>query len=255
MAKDPFDFFEAIYVINLDDEVDRWAQLQKQFKNLNIDHKVQRFSAIKDTRYGYGASASHVEIIKLAKKNGLSNVLVFEDDVCFFNFKQEVLLQAIDYLKESDWFVFRLGYNFQGKNLHIERLSDSLVRTKKGGVVCSNVAIVYHARSYDEIIENYNYDELFLQKHPFRIVDRWMSKQYDSYCLIPMMVVQNQQHKPMWHINNYNRYIKELMGSKYTVSSIRFYLKNPNSLFLLFRHYTNHYNKKFRHYTKKFSLR
>lgn len=244
MTKDPFDFFERMYAISLDDKTERWAKLHKQFKNVNIHQKVQLFPAIKDPRRGYGCSASHVEIIKLARKDGLSNVFVFEDDACFFNFKQEVLLQAIDRLKETDWSVFRLGYNFQGKDLQIERLSDSLVRAKKGGLVCSNVAIVYHARSFDEIIENYDYDRLFLQKDPFKIVDQWMSKHYDSYCLVPMMVVQNERHKPMWHMNNYNRYIKPLMGPKYGASPISFYLKNPNSLFPLFRYYTKNWERR-----------
>jgi GR25 family glycosyltransferase involved in LPS biosynthesis len=244
MTKNPFDFFDRMYAINLDDRGDRWAELQKQFKNVNIHHKVQRFSAIKDARYAYGCCASHVEIIKLARKDGLSNVFIFEDDACFYNFKHEVLSQAIDRLKETDWSVFRLGYNFLGDDLQIERLSDSLLRVKKGGLVCSTVATAYHAPRFDEIIENYDYDRLFTQKDPFRAVDRWMSKHYDSYCLVPMMVVQNERHKPMWHMNNYNRYVKPLMGSKYGASPVRFYLKNPNSLYPLFRHYTKKWRKK-----------
>ena len=97
LVDNPFDFFDAIYCINLDERTDRWEHSVKQFEKLGILDKVQRFSAIKPVhddrwnrptvwhdRWKYpllgavGCAESHKAVITLAKKRGLKNVMVFE---------------------------------------------------------------------------------------------------------------------------------------------------------------------------------
>ena len=44
--KNPFDFFEKIYCINLDHRHDRWEECCKIFNEYGMSDKVERFSAI-----------------------------------------------------------------------------------------------------------------------------------------------------------------------------------------------------------------
>ena len=64
-----FDFFDAIFCINLDKRPDRWIHAQEQFKKIGILDKVKRFSAIERKDGRLGCIKSHLEIIKYAQKN------------------------------------------------------------------------------------------------------------------------------------------------------------------------------------------
>jgi hypothetical protein len=122
----PFDYFEKIYCINLDSRPDRWEQFLKFAKELGIEDRVERISAVvrddvKDPKYG--CLLSHYTIMKSSKENNLKNYFVFEDDASFlykdfnwwskyvsgFNNKEKLKL-SIDELKKQDWELFYLGW-------------------------------------------------------------------------------------------------------------------------------------------------
>jgi hypothetical protein len=44
--KNPFDYFDAIYCINLDRRTDRWEAVKREFAKIDILDRVIRFSAI-----------------------------------------------------------------------------------------------------------------------------------------------------------------------------------------------------------------
>ncbi len=44
--KNPFDYFDKIFCINLDSRPDRWKQVQKEFDKVGILDRVERFSAL-----------------------------------------------------------------------------------------------------------------------------------------------------------------------------------------------------------------
>jgi len=75
----PFYFFDAIYCINLDSQTERWDKMQAGFQKLGILQRVRRFSAI-ETNPEAGYTLSHRHIIERAKRQGLKNVLVIEDE-------------------------------------------------------------------------------------------------------------------------------------------------------------------------------
>src|SRR5210317_257136 len=91
----PFSFFDGIYCICCDRSPELWAQAVGQFKALGIADRVQRYSTAEhDRKLGFGemprgpqrawaGTTCHVAIIEEAKKRGLENVLIFEDDVKF----------------------------------------------------------------------------------------------------------------------------------------------------------------------------
>ena len=60
--KNPFDYFDKIFCINLDFP-DRWEQVQKEFDKVGILDRVERFSALmKNRRCSTGKNAWLVEM-------------------------------------------------------------------------------------------------------------------------------------------------------------------------------------------------
>ena len=66
------------YVINLDKATERWNQIQKDFKNTNLN--LIRTSAVKHKDGCTGLLFSFKNIIRTAKENNLETVLILEDD-------------------------------------------------------------------------------------------------------------------------------------------------------------------------------
>jgi hypothetical protein len=66
------------FVINLDKRPDRWELIKKRFAGTNF--KLERISAVVKPVGAYGNFLSFVKAIKLAKKRGLEEILIVEDD-------------------------------------------------------------------------------------------------------------------------------------------------------------------------------
>lgn len=63
-----FDYFDAIYCINLDRRTDRWETVQREFDKVGIRERVVRFSAIETPENGaIGCLLSHRAIIQKAQ--------------------------------------------------------------------------------------------------------------------------------------------------------------------------------------------
>jgi hypothetical protein len=108
----PFDFFDAIFCINLDKRPNRWESAQKEFEKIGILDKVKRFSAVEDTKHPErGCFESHLGCIFKAREKKLNNVCIFEDDVVFLPcYSDEKMNNAVEKLKEDEhWQFFYLG--------------------------------------------------------------------------------------------------------------------------------------------------
>ena len=146
----PFHYFDAIYCINLDAQTDRWEGVMQRFESLGIGARVQRFSAIETPmNHQIGCVLSHRAIIAEAKKHGLRNVLVFEDDVVFAPDVLEALGRSIGELKNVPWDLLYLGgYDpFQSS----EKLNGCKYLDKPGYLTCTH-AIAYNETIYDRIL-------------------------------------------------------------------------------------------------------
>lgn len=129
--KNPFDYFDKIFCINLDSRPDRWEQVQKEFDKLGILGRVERISAttkeqipyhpgggkatkangrVYDLVNAFATSLSHHSCLIRSMESNASNYLVFEDDVYFENYDEEYLKQSLVELP-TDWEVFMMGYN------------------------------------------------------------------------------------------------------------------------------------------------
>jgi glycosyl transferase family 25 len=113
-------YFDRSYIINLSDRTDRRRQVEREFRRVGVNipsENVRLYTAIRPTdKAGFmdigtrGNFTSHKNVLELANRDRLRNVLIFEDDVSFRNvegaFEQKLLTQ----LAREDWDVVFFGY-------------------------------------------------------------------------------------------------------------------------------------------------
>jgi hypothetical protein len=114
------DRFDRSYVINLRDRLDRRENVISDFRKRGIDipnPKVQFFTADRPNERGdfptlgaRGSFTSHREILRLAVRDSLRNVLVFEDDVLFKSISAAAIDRILDALDRTPWDVVYFGY-------------------------------------------------------------------------------------------------------------------------------------------------
>jgi len=121
-VSNPFDFFDKIFCINLDNRKDRWEKCLGKFALLGIEGKVERFSALTlshltdiapKTRGRAGCALSHATILRKASELKLNNYLVLEDDfdLCY---SPDECLRSLQLSQEElpkEWNIFYLGGN------------------------------------------------------------------------------------------------------------------------------------------------
>jgi GR25 family glycosyltransferase involved in LPS biosynthesis len=183
----PFDYFDEIYCINLDERTDRWQHAQEEFKKAGISDRVQRYSAIKDKDGRIGLIKSNLDLIKKAKDKKLKNILIFEDD---FEFLVDNPLQVLETsLKQAqgiDWYLFYLGANTHQK----------LIKFKPNLVLLKNAfathSLAYNNKAFDHFINKY--DKLAEVKNFNDILDVFCATYFQEkfICLMtnPMMTTQ-----------------------------------------------------------------
>jgi hypothetical protein len=127
-------YFDRVYVINLDRRPDRFESFNKELEKHGIE-EVERFSAIDGTTImsngipllvgELGVLESHHQIIKKCIEDNVKNVLILEDDVYFTN----EILKLDDYIKSvpSDWdFIYFGGNHVYGEPPHL--INDKIIK-------------------------------------------------------------------------------------------------------------------------------
>jgi hypothetical protein len=176
--KNPFDFFDGIYCINLDERTDRWDHSCKQFEKLGIKERVERFSAIKpsyDSRWNrrtpwgaekrkyprlgaVGCAESHKEIIRMSMEQNFKNVLVFEDDFDVCDEWNINLESALHDLKNVPWDLFYLGYHLHKADNMIRPDWKNLSRiiSKRNRGIHRTLSLAYNQKSFEFLYNNIN---------------------------------------------------------------------------------------------------
>lgn len=115
----PFNYFDAIYCINLDHRKDRWETVSKEFWNWGLENRVTRIpgTVVHDfdnpkRNACYGNHLSHAKCLDDALVNKYHRILIFEDDVKFINNPIDVLMKATQQLPPF-WDLFYLGANLE----------------------------------------------------------------------------------------------------------------------------------------------
>lgn len=114
------DLIERIYVINLPFRTDRRSEMTSELDRAGLPFtpgKVELFPAIRPTEAGTfpsigvrGAYLSHLEVLKLAREQGLNNVMVMEDDLSIspmFRPNQEAIVEQ---LRQAAWDMAYFGH-------------------------------------------------------------------------------------------------------------------------------------------------
>ena len=114
------DYFQRVYAINLPERKDRRQFILKELEEAGMPlmpHKVEIFPAIRPDEAGgfpsigaRGCVSSHVAILKQAKQDGLSNILIVEDDLEIspkFRTDQAVMVEQ---LCQQDWDFVYFGH-------------------------------------------------------------------------------------------------------------------------------------------------
>jgi hypothetical protein len=163
MIRTAFNYFDAIYVINLDSRPDRLTRVMSSFADLGMADRVERFPGIipEGGSGAYGCLMSHVAIIKKAKELCLKNVLVFEDDVELLNI--ESISPAISQLRSIPWALYYLGYN---SHAPLNKVTPNLLKLTQ---CYSTHAIAYHSSVFDLIIASFDSKKI-------KLIDVWLSE-------------------------------------------------------------------------------
>jgi hypothetical protein len=175
------DFVDKIYCINLKHRVDRKLNIEKQAKKYNLD--IEFYNAIKHQIGWKGCFQSQLNIIKDARKNNYSKILILEDDIQFLE-KPDIDETTLP----EDWEILYLGGNVQVL-LEEDRAT---LRHKKWIKMCCHCCQSYIINSsvYDEIIsglENFDkevdvyFNDIFNRKGTSYISNPKMTSQIPSY--------------------------------------------------------------------------
>jgi len=201
---DPFDFFDAIFCMNLNSRPDRWQECLQSFEEYNIDKKVKRFSAARPEYPGLsqkflgkaGCSYSHFLIAQKAQQEGYENYLVLEDD---FQFRfpphelRKYLHECINQLP-VDWDLLYLGCNLDDSyGLYpIESFSDSLFRLKSAH---TTHAMAFNKKFIEKFAASSPTDETLVDwTKKYEVIDVYLSRHVlphiNAFVSDPLIAIQ-----------------------------------------------------------------
>lgn len=189
----PFNRFDALRCINLDDRPDRYAAVNKRFEKIGISRLVKRFPAIKTPEnHHIGCALSHRAIIEDARQRGLQNIFVFEDDVIFHDRIMERMPSVIEKLATTDWDVLYLG-GYLREEAPTNLPKGTVLRGCKG-ITCTH-AVAYNERVFDRLLEDIpaDYDAMAQWLDRFKGFDHYLSElDIRKLVTVPMLAMQQE---------------------------------------------------------------
>ncbi len=205
-AESPFNIFAAIACINLNHRKDRWEAITERFKNLKIQNRVQRWSAMHTPEnHHIGCALSHRRIIEYAHQNNLESVLVFEDDAVFLSGADTLLKMALRDFSEP-WQLLYLGGVYQRELFDTSCDRPKIVAMPDGEYLTCTHALAYHQSVYEALLNDLpdNEEEMaeWVKRHT--AIDQYLRKFSQRWVAVPDLA---QQRQMLWYIkalSNYN---------------------------------------------------
>lgn len=176
--------------INLDKRPERWERMKERLAQQGI-RSVERFPAIDGLRMNipdiwpyspghYGCLQSHLEVLRLARKNEAPNILIFEDDCVFDTEFNQKFSQYINQLP-SHWDMLLLG----GKHFEAPiKVSDNIAKAK---MTYLTHAYALPCSTYDALIELCEQGRGAIDDHTAAL-----QKNFNCYCFVPDLVWQER---------------------------------------------------------------
>ena len=108
---DPWDFFDRIYCISVDDRRDRREQAKREFAAVGLGERLEFVIVVRHPQDpAQGIFESHLLCLKMGLAAGARHILIFEDDVIFRKFDPQILHAACSSLRRVDnWNALFLG--------------------------------------------------------------------------------------------------------------------------------------------------
>lgn len=108
-GRNPFDYFDEVYYINLEKRADRREQIEIELASVGI-HNATRVVGIEHENPALGCHLSHAVVFQDALEAGYDRILIFEDDAEFFPNSMENMSKSLAALP-PEWDMFYLGAN------------------------------------------------------------------------------------------------------------------------------------------------
>ena len=222
------DISNVVY-INLDSRPDRRAHIDHQLSSVGFK-SFQRFKAIKTTNGAIGCTMSHLKCLEDARSQGLSHLLVCEDDTTFLNpalFKTQFNAFLA---KNHKWDVVLLAGN---NVLPYQQIDDTCIKVSHcQTTTCYLVNGAYFAT----LIENIRAGLYQLIQNPrnrfsYAIDKYWLRLQKldNWYLIIPLTVIQKEGYSDIEKRTvNYQGLMTKLNKSIAVPSPLSVEIKQPN---------------------------
>jgi glycosyl transferase, family 25 len=122
-------FFDRVYVVNLPERTDRRKTIALELEKAGLPltpDQIEIFPAIRPDSAGEfpnigarGCFLSHLAILKQAKKDGLSNILIVEDDLVISNLFKQQEEALVDQLQQTDWGFVYFGHSVKAQKVTV----------------------------------------------------------------------------------------------------------------------------------------
>lgn len=192
---------ENIIYINLEERKDRKKHIIEELTKYISEDKIMRFDAIKHEHGFIGCAKSHLECIKLARKNNWDNVMIVEDDVHWYDYSNGI--QLLEKLLTKKYDVIVCGGTFSYYNPWSYKLYECR---------CGSAYIV-HKSYYNTLIKHWEFNlkllEETLQVRKYMQDVTWKELQWKDnwYIVYPPLFVQKEGHSNIGNkIVNHEKY-------------------------------------------------
>jgi GR25 family glycosyltransferase involved in LPS biosynthesis len=154
------EFFNHIFYINLDHRIDRKQEFEQEMEKYGISNYTRvpgilatpmEGIALGRTRH-IACGTAHKQIVQNAKNLNLDKILIFEDDVSFYNEEEEgikIIEKSLDDLdKIPHWDLFYLSGLIIDEKLNL--VTDNLIKAR---TVLTTHAYAINSSAYDKILK------------------------------------------------------------------------------------------------------
>ena len=185
---------DKIYCINLQRRTDRKKLIINQAKKYNL--KINFFKAIENKEGWKGCLRSHLNILKIAKKKKLKNVMIMEDD-CKIIDKMEIDKKKIP----KDWKMLYLGCNIVEilEDDQFSAINKEWVKMRGFTTHC----MIINQTAYDELI-----NLIIVEEYPIDVYYKeFYHKNKQCYVKNPMIATQQEGYSDIekrvlkYHLN------------------------------------------------------
>jgi glycosyl transferase family 25 len=208
---------QNVFYINLEHRTDRRQMVIKEFEKLGWVNEPRWFKAVEMENGAIGCTISHIKCIELAKRMGLSHVVICEDDIKFSS--PSTFTENLEKFLSSgiEWNVILLAGNNVGQYIDTGEgaVQIQMCQTTTGYIVKSDY--------YDTLINNFkeglgklirepfNHSKYAIDKYWFylQIIGKW-------FLIYPLTVTQQSVYSDIEKkVLNYDRLMLTLDKSSW----------------------------------------